>query len=62
MYHPPPMGDEPDSASPPTKGLARIALAVAGTTKLFADGKNAVPPGFTMLWWGLHQLLGHNEE
>ncbi len=39
-----------------------IALAVAGTTKLFADGKNAVPPGFTMLWWGLHQLLGHNEE
>lgn len=39
-----------------------IALVVAGTSKLFTDGKNAVPGGFTLLWWGLHQLLGHGEE
>jgi len=39
-----------------------IALAAAGITKLFADGKNAMPAGFTMLGWGLHQLLGHGEE
>jgi copper chaperone CopZ len=39
-----------------------IALAAIGMTKLFVDRKNAMPAGFTMLWWGLHQLLGHGEE
>jgi copper chaperone CopZ len=39
-----------------------IALAAAGMTKMFVDGKKAMPAGFTMLWWGLHQLLGHGEE
>jgi len=39
-----------------------IVLAAVGITKLLRDGKAAVPGGFTLLWWGIHQLLGHGGE
>lgn len=39
-----------------------ILLAAIGLTKLLQEGKAAVPGGFTLLWWGTHQLLGHGGE
>ncbi len=39
-----------------------ILLAAIGITKLLREGKAAVPAGFTLLWWGMHQLLGHGGE
>jgi hypothetical protein len=39
-----------------------IVLAAVGISKLLREGRAAVPAGFTLLWWGLHQLLGHGQE
>ncbi len=38
--------------------LLLIILAGVGASKLFREGAKAVPGGFTLIWWGLHQLLG----
>jgi hypothetical protein len=35
-----------------------ILLAGLGAKKLFTEGSQAMPGGFTLVWWGLHQLLG----
>lgn len=35
-----------------------IVLAGVGAKKLFSEGAKAMPGGFTLVWWGLHQLLG----
>ena len=35
-----------------------IVLAGVGARKLFSEGAKAMPAGFTLVWWGLHQLLG----
>jgi hypothetical protein len=39
-----------------------ILMAGLGITKLVRDGTAAMPAGFTLLWWGFHQLLGHGGE
>jgi len=44
-----------------TSGLM-ILLATIGMTKLLREGKTSVPSGFTLLWWTMHQLLGHGDE
>jgi hypothetical protein len=36
-----------------------ILLAGVGFKKLFSEGGSAIPPGVTLIWWGMHQLLGH---
>ena len=38
--------------------LLLIVLTGIGASKLFKEGAQAVPGGFTLIWWGLHQLLG----
>ncbi len=42
--------------------LLLIVLAGVGASKLFREGAKAVPGGFTLMWWGLHQLLGGGGE
>jgi hypothetical protein len=44
------------------KSALLIVLAGVGARQLFAEGAKAMPAGFTLIWWGLHQLLGHGEE
>jgi hypothetical protein len=39
-----------------------IVLAAFGAAKLFSKDKQALPPGFTLLWWGIHQLMGHGAD
>jgi hypothetical protein len=39
-----------------------ILMAAVGAGKMMGQGAAAMPSGFTLLWWGLHQLLGHGEE
>ncbi len=36
-----------------------LLLAAVGVRKLTQEGAKALPAGFTLVWWGLHQLLGH---
>ena len=38
-----------------------ILMAAAGVKKVIREGSSAMPPGFALLWWGAHQLLGHGE-
>ena len=35
-----------------------ILLAGFGIRKIASDGSKAMPAGFTLLWWGVHHLLG----
>ena len=39
-----------------------ILLAAFGARRLFKQGVGEVPAGATLVWWGMHQLLGHGEE
>lgn len=39
-----------------------ILLAAIGVRKMLQPGAAALPAGFTLLWWGAHQLLGRGEE
>ena len=39
-----------------------ILMAAVGVSKIMRDGAAAMPPGFALLWWGAHQLLGHGGE
>lgn len=39
-----------------------ILMAAVGVTKVMQQGAAAMPGGFTLIWWGVHQLLGHGEE
>ncbi len=39
-----------------------IVLAGLGVRRLLLDGAGAMPAGFTLVWWGVHQLLGHGGE
>ncbi len=34
-----------------------ILLAGIGIKQILADGARAMPPGISMLWWGLHPLI-----
>ena len=36
-----------------------LLLAAVGVRKMTQEGAKALPAGFTLVWWGLHQLLGH---
>ncbi len=38
---------------------ALLLLAALGVRKMTQEGAKALPAGFTLVWWGLHQLLGH---
>jgi hypothetical protein len=38
-----------------------ILLAAAGATRLARQGTAAMPAGFTLLWWGVRQLLGQGD-
>jgi hypothetical protein len=38
-----------------------ILLAGLGVRKLFQQGASGLPSGFTLIWWGVHQLLGHGD-
>jgi hypothetical protein len=42
--------------------LLLIVLTGVGASKLVREGAKAVPGGFTLMWWGLHQLLGSGGE
>jgi hypothetical protein len=35
-----------------------IVLAGVGIHKIALEGSKAMPAGFTLLWWGVHHLLG----
>ncbi len=39
-----------------------ILLAAMGVNKLIRQGGAAMPAGFTLLWWGAHQILGAGAE
>ncbi len=39
-----------------------ILLAALGVRKLVQQGNAAMPAGFTLIWWGVHQLLGYGTE
>jgi hypothetical protein len=39
-----------------------ILMAAVGVSKIMAQGSVAMPAGFTLVWWGLHQLLGHGDS
>lgn len=39
-----------------------ILMAAVGVGKIMGQGTAAMPGGFTLVWWGAHQLLGHGEE
>jgi copper chaperone CopZ len=39
-----------------------ILLAAVGARKMLQQGAAALPAGFTLIWWGVHQLLGRGEE
>ena len=39
-----------------------ILLAAVGIRKIASDGSKAMPAGFTLLWWGIHHLLGGGGE
>ena len=39
-----------------------ILLVALGTKKLLTKEATSMPAGLTLVWWGLHQLLGHNQE
>ncbi len=39
-----------------------ILMAAVGVAKVARHGSAAMPPGFSLIWWGAHQLLGHGEE
>jgi hypothetical protein len=39
-----------------------ILMAAVGLSKVIQQGAAAMPTGFTLVWWGAHQLLGHGEE
>jgi hypothetical protein len=41
---------------------ALILLAAAGVKACLTEGARAFPAGFTLVWWGLSQLLGHRGE
>ncbi len=36
-----------------------LILAAVGVRKMTQEGAKQLPAGFTLVWWGLHQLLGH---
>ncbi len=36
-----------------------LILAAVGVRNMTQEGAKALPAGFTLVWWGLHQLLGH---
>jgi hypothetical protein len=39
-----------------------ILLAALGANKLLQQGSAAMPAGFTLIWWGVHRLLGCGGE
>jgi hypothetical protein len=39
-----------------------ILLTAIGARKVIRQGVSAMPAGATLIWWGIHQLLGHGEE
>ncbi len=39
-----------------------LLLALVGLRKTMQEGARALPAGFTLVWWGLHQLLGHGSH
>jgi hypothetical protein len=39
-----------------------ILMAAVGIGKVMRQGGAAMPAGFTLIWWGVHQLLGHGAE
>ena len=39
-----------------------ILMAAVGISKVVKQGSAAFPPGFSLVWWGAHQLLGHGSE
>ena len=39
-----------------------ILLAAIGIVKSASEGRKSLPSGFTLLWWSIHQMLGHAEE
>lgn len=38
---------------------ALLLLAALGVRKMTQEGAKSLPAGFTLVWWGLHQLLAH---
>ena len=39
-----------------------IVMAAIGVSKIAQQGTAAMPGGFTLVWWGAHQLLGHGGD
>ncbi len=39
-----------------------ILMAAVGVNKIVQQGAAAMPGGVTLVWWGVHQLLGRGEE
>ena len=39
-----------------------ILMAAFGVSKIMREGSASIPPGFALLWWGVHQLFGQQGE
>ncbi len=39
-----------------------ILMAAFGVSKIMKEGSASIPPGFALLWWGVHHLFGQQGE